>query len=167
MTKKTETVPKALKSKFTDITALTDEFSAKHLNDEYALLIRQCTAALCRKRPSPLLKGRINTWASGIIQAIGMVNFLGDPSQKPHLPSKEVSAYFGIGQSTGQQKSKVVRDALDMHQMDPEWTCPSNMADNPMIWMLSVDGLIIDIRQASLELQRQAYESGLIPYVTC
>jgi hypothetical protein len=49
--------------------------------------------------------------------------------------------------------------------MSPEWTLPSRLAENPLVWMLEVNGLMIDIRQASAELQRLAYEKGLIPFV--
>ena len=38
-------------------------------------------------------------------------------------------------------------------------------ADNPMVWMLEINGLMIDIRHAPLELQRLAYEKGLIPFI--
>ena len=55
---KTEKVPKQMQSTFDAITALTDEFCREKLNEEYAQLVRQVTAALCRKRPSPLTKGR-------------------------------------------------------------------------------------------------------------
>lgn len=34
-----------------------------------------------------------------------------------------------------------------------------------MVWMLEVNGLLMDIRQVPTELQRLAYEKGLIPYV--
>ena len=34
-----------------------------------------------------------------------------------------------------------------------------------MVWMLEVDGLMMDIRQAPVELQRLAFEQGLIPFV--
>ena len=47
-------VPKQMQSKFEEITALTDAFCSAYLNTEYAELSRQLTAALCRKRPSPL-----------------------------------------------------------------------------------------------------------------
>ena len=75
-TKKSENVPKAMQKKFNGIVAITDNFAKQHLNDEYAQIIRFATAALCRKRPSPLVKGREKTWACGITHAIGMVNFL-------------------------------------------------------------------------------------------
>jgi hypothetical protein len=42
---------------------------------------------------------------------------------------------------------------------------PSRLADNPVVWMLEINGLMIDIRQAPPELQRLAYEKGLIPFI--
>ena len=94
--KKSENVPKAMQEKFDLIVAITDNFAKQHLNIEYAKLIRFATAALCRKKPSPLVKGREKTWACGISHAIGMVNFLFDPSQNPHLSAKELYAWFGV-----------------------------------------------------------------------
>jgi len=63
---KPERVPKNMQDGFKKITAVTDAFSEKHLNENYISLLRKLTAALCRKRPSPLLQGNINTWIAGI-----------------------------------------------------------------------------------------------------
>lgn len=163
--KKSETVPKTMQAKFDSITALTDDFAAKHLNDEYAQLIRYATAALCRKRPSPLASGRDYTWACGITHALGMVNFLFDSSQDPHLSAGELYEIFGVSASTGQAKSKKVRDTLKMSQLDPHWSLPSKMDSNPLIWMLEVNGFIMDMRSAPRELQEAALGKGLIPYI--
>jgi len=160
-----EKVPKQMQGKFDEITRLTDAFSAQYLNDEYANLSRQLTAALCRKRPSPLTKGQAKSWACGIVHALGLVNFLDDSSQTPHLKAKEVYAGFGVGESTGQGKSKQIRDLMKMHQMDPNWCVPSLIERNPMIWMLSVNGYLMDIRQAPREIQEEAFRKGLIPYI--
>ena len=69
MTKRStsEQVPKEMQARFDEITHLTDTFSQTYLNDEYAALIRQVTATLCRKRPSPLSQGKGATWTCGII----------------------------------------------------------------------------------------------------
>jgi hypothetical protein len=159
-----EKVPKAMQAKFDSITAITEEFAAQHLNDEYATLIRQATAALCRKRPSPLKSGRDRSWACGISHAIGMVNFLFDPSQTPHISATDLYAWFGVGSSTGQGKSKQVRDTLDMGQLDPDWCLPSKMGDNPLAWMISVNGMILDARSAPPEVQERLAAAGIIPY---
>ena len=39
------------------------------------------------------------------------------------------------------------------------------MDDNPLIWMLEVNGLLMDIRDAPREAQEIAYEKGMIPYI--
>ena len=151
--------------KFAAIAALTDAFCEKHLNEEYRQLIRHVVGALARKRPSPLLKGKENVWAAAATHSVGRVNFLDDSSQNPHCKPKIIYEFFGIAESTGQNKSKEIRDVLKMGPMSPDWTLRSRLADNPMVWMLQVDGLMIDIRRAPIELQRLAFEKGLIPFI--
>jgi hypothetical protein len=160
-----EKIPKSMAEKFTTITALTDSFSKKYLNEEYKVMIHRVVGALARKRPSPLLKGKENIWAAAAVHAVGRVNFLDDPSQSPHCKSKAIYEFYGIADSTGQNKSKEIRDMLKMGQLSPDWTIPSLLVNNPLVWMLEVNGLIVDIRQAPLELQQVAYEKGLIPYI--
>jgi uncharacterized protein DUF6398 len=158
-------VPKDMQARYDEITQLTDAFSKAYLNDEYASLCRQLTATLCRKRPSPLSQGKTPTWACGIIHALGTVNFLFDASQKPHVPSSQIASYFGLSSSTMQARSRQIRDLLDMYQFDPEWTLPSMVDKNPLIWMLEVNGFIIDVRHAPREIQEEAFRKGLIPYI--
>lgn len=54
---------------------------------------------------------------------------------------------------------------MKMYQFDPDWTLPSKLGSNPTVWLLSVNGLIIDIRQAPREIQEQAFAQGLIPFI--
>ncbi|HRO92006.1 MAG TPA: DUF6398 domain-containing protein [Promineifilum sp.] len=160
-----ERIPKAMAEKFAAIVTLTDAFCAQHLNEEYRQLIHRVVGALARKRPSPLSSGKESVWAAAAVHAVGRVNFLDDPSQDPHCKPKVIYSFFGIAESTGQNKSKTIRDALKMGQFSHEWILPSRLADNPMAWMLQVNGLMMDIRAAPLELQRLAYEKGLIPFI--
>ena len=160
-----EKIPRALEEKFAAITALTDTFCEKYLNDEYRVLIHRVVGSFARKRPSPLLRGKENVWAAAAVHAVGRINFLDDPSRLPHCKPRMLYEFFGIAQSTGQNKSKEIRGSLRMGTMSPEWTLPSRLADNPLVWTLQINGLVIDIRQASLGLQRLAYEKGLIPFV--
>lgn len=163
--KKSENVPKAMQEVFDKIVAITDEVAEKNLNDEYAQTIRYATAALCRKRPSPLLKGRVESWACGITYAIGFVNFLFDPSQDPFMSAADLCAAFGVSKSTGGNKSKEVRDILKTFQRDPNWCLPSEMDNNPMAWLISVNGFMIDARNAPRQIQELAYKKGMIPYI--
>jgi len=72
---------------------------------------------------------------------------------------------FGVGQSTGQGKSRDIRKMLKIQQFDPEWWLPSRMDDNPMVWMLEVNGFMMDIRTCPREVQEIAFQKGLIPYI--
>lgn len=161
----TERIPNAMAEKFAAITSLTDAFCTQHLNEEYRRMIHRVVGALCRKRPSPLSSGKENVWAAAAVHAVGRVNFLDDPAQTPHCKPKVIYAFFGIAESTGQSKSKAIRDALKMDNFTHEWILPSLLADMPMIWMLKVNGLVMDIRTAPLELQQIAFEKGLIPFI--
>jgi len=160
-----QNVPKEMQPRFDEITQLTDAFSQTYLNDEYAQLCRELTATLCRKRPSPLVRGKVGTWACGIIHALGMVNFLFDASQTPHIAASQIWEYFGLSSSTMQAKSKQIRDLLGIDMMDPDWTLPSMIDTNPMAWMLEVNGLIIDARHAPRYIQEEAFRKGLIPHI--
>ena len=154
-----------MRAKFEEITALTDPFCAERLNDEYAQLVREATAALCRKRPSPLTRGRTDIWACGIVLAIGHANFLGDSSQDPHMRSADVCDAFGVKQTTGTNKGAVVRDMLDIGRLDPDWYLPSRLESNPLIWLIEVNGLPVDACQLPREIQEIAYDKGFIPYI--
>ncbi|MCB1928580.1 MAG: hypothetical protein KDH17_11165 [Rhodocyclaceae bacterium] len=161
----TERVPKAMAEKFAAVTMLTDAFCTRYLDEEYRRLIHRVVGALARKRPSPLSSGKENVWAAAAVHAVGRVNFLDDPSTDPHCKPKLIYEFFAIAESTGQNKSKVIRDLLKMGPFSHEWVLPSRVADNPAVWILQVDGLMMDIRDAPLELQRLAYEKGLIPFI--
>jgi Domain of unknown function (DUF6398) len=144
---------------------LIDEFCRAHLNEEYALLCRNLAEKLARKRPSPLQSGQPRTWASGIVRTIGWVNFLHDKSQTPHMRLSDVDAAFGISESSGAARSAAIRKMLNLHPLDPSWTLPSRLDDNPLVWMLTVNGIMMDVRQAPREVQEIAFNKGLIPFI--
>lgn len=162
---RSEKVPKQMQQIFDSIVSLTDDFCKQYLNNEYLQLARQATAALCRKRPSPLVRGNTNTWASGIIYALGYVNFLFDPSQTPHMNATNLCDGFRVSKSTGSSYSKKVRDALKMYQLDPTWCLPSKLDDNPMAWTIMYNGFMVDARSLPREIQEIAFLKGLIPYI--
>jgi hypothetical protein len=59
----------------------------------------------------------------------------------------------------------VIRKMMKMHQFDPNWTLPSQLEGNPMVWMLEINGFMMDVRQAPREVQEIAFQKGLIPYI--
>jgi len=146
------------------IIELTYAFCLNHLNEEYRELCEDLVWAAYEER-LPLEKGQPAGWAGGIVHAIGFVNFLQDPHHLPYMTSTQLAEGFGVSQQTMQTKSKIIRDKLDLMQMDPDWCLPSLLSDNPLVWMLEVDGFVIDARTAPIEFQQEAYRLGLIPYI--
>ena len=130
-------IPTSLKAKFTEITAITDDFCQQYLNDEYQQLSHRLTATMCSEHPSVMAKGRAKSWACGVVHALGMVNFLSDPNNQPYLSASELYQKFGVSASTGSAKSKQIRDLLDMMPMDPDWCLPSNLEHNPLVSAIS------------------------------
>jgi len=150
---------------FEEIAGLVDAFCREYLDDEYAVLCRRLAEKLARKRPSPLVSGKPNTWACGIVRTIGWVNFLDDGSQKPHMKLTAIDKVFGVGESTGQGKSMLIRKMLKIRPMDPAWSLRSRMDQNPMAWMIQVNGFLVDARLLKREFQEEALCKGLIPYI--
>jgi hypothetical protein len=162
---RSESVPKAMAERHRALVALTDAFCRRYLNEDYAELARRAVAALCRKRPSPLSSGQANAWACGVIHALGQVNFLSDKGTSPYLSTQDLCAGFGVAPSTGGSKAKAVRDALGMKRWDHRWLLPGNIESMSAVWMLQVDGLIVDVRDMPRPVQVAAHDRGLIPYV--
>ena len=158
-------VPKGWEEFYRGMTAITDDFCRRHLNEEYAELARIAIAALCRKRPSPLRSGKPESWACGVLYALGQVNFLSDKASSPSMPLQELCARFGVGASTGASKAKQVRDALTIRRLDHRWMLPSLIEKSGLAWTVMVDGLPADARDLPLPLQEEAARKGLIPYV--
>src|SRR4051794_32262118 len=158
-------VPKSMQATFEAITSLTDAFCREHLTEDYHVLAQGMTAALCRKRPSPLASGQPRSWACGIIHVLGQLNFLSNKASQPHMPMAEICAAFGVGQSTASAKGRVITEALHTHRMDPTWMLRSFVDRNPLVWMAEVNGMLVDLRDMPREVQVIAYEKGMIPYV--
>jgi Domain of unknown function (DUF6398) len=118
-------IPAQLQPAFDAIVRLTDFFCQAHLTHEYQMLCREMAGVLARKRPSPLLRGKPEIWACGIVRVVGWVNFLDGGRHKPSMKLTTIDKRFGVPSATGQSKSKAIRDLLDIHQFSEEWTLPS------------------------------------------
>jgi hypothetical protein len=158
-------IPKATRPVAEGIIEITDGVCARLLDAEYANLARQAVAKLARKRPSPLLSGRGATWAAAVVYALGQVNFLFDSSHEPHRTADELSAAFGVAKSTMSSKAKQVRDLLKMSYFGAEFLRAEVVAENPMVWLIEVDGLAMDSRSLPIDYQMVAFRRGYIPYI--
>jgi hypothetical protein len=158
-------VPEAARPAYDAIVALTDRFCQAHLTWGYQMLCRKLAAALARKRPSPLTRGKPEVWACGVLRVIGWVNFLDDSSNSPHMKLTVIDKALGVAESTGQGKAKTIRDLLKIRQFDFRWMLRQRIEESPMAWMISVNGFMVDARRLKREVQEEAFRKGLIPYV--
>jgi len=94
-----ESVPQQMQPVYDEITRLTDAVCRDHVDEEFAQLCRKLAAALARKRPSPLARGKKEVWACAVMYALGQINFLFDRSQTPHTTPGELCVMFGVAQS--------------------------------------------------------------------
>ena len=160
---RTTSVPKAMQPVYETVTEMTDAFCGEHLNDDYRDLCRAMAAALCRKRPSPIAPGKARVWACGIVYALGQINFLSDKATEPFMTMAQVAKAFGVSQSTASARARTISNALRIRMMDPRWTLPSLLDQNPMIWMAEVNGMVVDLRDMPREIQEAAFEQGSSP----
>lgn len=160
-----QSIPEKMRDKHDAVLKGIDDFCRTHLNDEYRALCARLVGVLARKRPSPMVNGTAAAWGCGIVRAIGYVNFLDDKTQQPHVKSAEIDKSFGVSTGTGLAKSKAIRDLLKMRPFDLNWTLPSRMDSNPMAWMIQVNGMMVDARWMPREVQEEAFERGIIPYL--
>ena len=158
-------VPVAMRPVLDEVTAITSRFCAEHLDEEYARLCVKLAARLARKRPSPLQRGDRRIWAAGIVYAIGRVNFLADPAQRPHLRTDKLADLLGVKQATMANKGRLIMDTLRIGLLDSEYSRSDMLDQNPMVWMIQVDDLVVDARWLPEALQVEAWRRGLIPYV--
>ena len=131
--------------------------------EEYGALTRQLVARLARKRPSPLVRGDARIWAAGAIYAVGQVNFLFDPTQTPHLTAKQLAEALGVVQTTMANKAGIINRLLDIGIFEPDLTRTTMLEQHPVVWLVEVDGFIIDARTLPTELQDEARRRGLTP----
>lgn len=59
----------------------------------------------------------------------------------------------------------LIREMLKIGPMDPTWSLRSQIEQNPMAWMIQVNGFLVDARTLKREIQEEAYRKGLIPYL--
>jgi hypothetical protein len=158
-------IPKGLRPVVDEIVGITDSVCLSVLDEEYADLARRAVAKLARKRPSPLRAGRRATWAAGVVYALGQVNFLSDPASEPCATADQLSEAFGVAKSTMSSKARQVRDLLQVSHFSPEFQRADVAAKNPLAWIIEVNGLAVDARRVPFEIQVEAFQRGIIPYI--
>jgi Domain of unknown function (DUF6398) len=81
------------------------------------------------------------------------------------VTTDQLSAAFGVAKSTMSSKARQVRDLLRISHFSPEFQRADVAAKNPLVWIIEVNGLAVDARHVPLDIQVEAFQRGLIPYI--
>ena len=104
-----------------ELVHLVSAFCSENLNVEYKRLCIRVIESLESENVS-FKRGKIENWASGIIYAVGQVNFLFDDSFVPYVSADEICNYFNTKKSTTSNKARDIRKMLDMEVGDERFS---------------------------------------------
>ena len=147
-----------------ELAEMISDYCGRFLSEDYLALCLRLLEKLCRKRSSPLLRGRRNTWAAEIVYAIAANNLIFDKSMPIHRTADELSRPFGLAPATASARAAEIHKLVRLSPLDAQWLLPELIEDSPALWMLSLNGFIVDAMDLPLEIQQEAARQGLIPY---
>lgn len=124
-------IPIAIRPKVEEIGEIMRNVCRDNIDDEYYYLGILLLEKLARKRPSPLLAGKSDVWAAGILTALGKINFLFDRSSTPYISREDLAGHCGVKLSTASGKSKQIRDMLKMDYWDSRFSTERMHDRNP------------------------------------
>jgi len=149
-----------LKERTERIKALATGFCAEKLDEEYFELAEKVVGKLSRKRPSPLLRGKEEIWAAGVIHAIGHINFLFDKSFEPYVSSDELNEYFGTKKSSVSNKAAEIRKMFKMNRLTNfDFMTGNRKNEHPIYNMVMVNGFMMPITALPEEYQQMVKEA--------
>lgn len=107
--------------KYEEIIDKIKNFSSEYLNDEYKNICVMAAETLFQNNEEQLKKGKSFSWAAGIVHAIGNINNLFDSKEEPYIKVADLYKAFGVSSSTGSNKSKEVKNLLDLSKENKQW----------------------------------------------
>ena len=81
------------------------------------------------------------------------------------MTADQLGAAFGVAKSTMSRKARQVRDLLRISHFSLEFQRADVAAQNPLAWIIDVNGLAVDARHVPPDIQAEAFQRGLIPYI--
>jgi hypothetical protein len=107
-------VPKAMAARYSEIAQVIEAYCLEKLNDGYKEVCLNVLAKLARKRPSPLLSGRTNTWACGIVYTVAAFNGTFGTLSPNYVVDSEMADWFGIAKRTASNKMNDIDELLGL-----------------------------------------------------
>lgn len=122
---------KDIKQKEQEIIDLARKLCLENINDEYAELSEKMIRKMGRKKQVPFEGGKSEIWATAVVHALGMMNFLFDNSFLPYITFDKLCSYYGTNKSTIGGKSLDIRKILNLRQYDEEYSTKYIKKNNP------------------------------------
>lgn len=118
-------ISKILADRYEEVIGKINSFSNEYLNEQYKDICIEATKLLFLNNESVVKKGKSDSWAAGIVHAIGSVNGLFDSKEQPYIKALDLYKEFGVSSSTGSNKSKEVRALLEINEDNKKWILSS------------------------------------------
>jgi hypothetical protein len=138
---------------------LLSAFCKEKLDEEYFELAERMTFKLGREAKVPFINGQPASWAAAIIHAIGAINFLFDKSFEPYLSTEDLCNYFGTNKSATSDKSKRIREKLNINLWDSEFSTKKMIDSYPFSKLVKVDGLIVSLDTLPQQYQQMVMQA--------
>lgn len=97
-----------------EIKEALNEFCIKYLNEKYYEMCKKLCDVIVKKDSELLNKGKVSSWACGIIHALGGVNNLFNKDNDIYIKVGDLYKYFNISSSTGLSKSKKIQSIINI-----------------------------------------------------
>ena len=133
-----------LKIKEEKLIEMTSSFCKKKLDDDYEELCIKLIRKMGRKHDIPFKRGKLENWASGVIYALGQINFLFDKSFEPYVSASDICNYYGTKKSTASNKAREIRRMFNLGHFDEEFSTEYIRSQMPRFAM-TPDGFIIPL----------------------
>lgn len=132
-----------MEQKNEDIKQLVANYCKKHLDDAYLKICTKVFNDLLTNDKSVFNRGKAEIWAAAIVWAVGGTNFLGDKSFEPYATLNDVCDFYKANSSTVGQKSRKIKDILDIDVFNPEYRLPDSQVGSFLDSLIMTDNGII------------------------
>jgi hypothetical protein len=146
-----------------DITTHIHHICQTHLNADCAQLADELIAMLETAQPDWHLSGKAESWAGGILYALGTLNDWFSPDHPLQLDPQTLATLCGVTLRTIHKKAEQIQTWIDKHSEGDRWKLPRLHHDDPLPWLIHINGLMIDARYMPISIQQDAIRQGLIP----
>ncbi|MGD2247939.1 MAG: DUF6398 domain-containing protein [Candidatus Methanofastidiosia archaeon] len=146
----------AIQKKMRTLIKMTAEFCDIYLDEDYKKLSKKLIQKMARKREVPFLYGQIEIWAAAVIYALGTTNLLYNKSFEPYIAPDTICSYFKTNKSTTYQKSKRIRDMLNIKYRDKEFSTPYIIENDPLSHLRIPEELATQLKKLMEEMEKKS-----------